>query len=75
MRIDSSRVKNNSPSLFEKTNKLVWTIDDVAKELSCSIRHVRKLVSKNRIPYLKVGRLVRFSPQRISEWLHKGGTR
>ncbi len=75
MKIDSSRVNKNSLALFEKTNKLVWTIDDVAKELNCSVRHVRKLVSRNKIPYLKIGRLVRFSPQRISEWLHKGGTR
>lgn len=55
--------------------KLVWTSEEVASELGCSIRHVRKLVSEDRIPYLKVGRLVRFSPLRLREWLHKGGTR
>jgi len=55
--------------------KLVWTVEDVAKELKCSPRHVRKLVSDDRIPFSKVGRLVRFSPMRLSEWLRKGGTR
>lgn len=55
--------------------KLVWTADDVARELQCSLRHVRKLVSEDRIPYFKIGRLVRFSPLRIREWLLKGGTR
>ncbi len=55
--------------------KLVWTIEDVAAELHCSVRHVRNLVSENKIPYFKVGRLVRFSPLRLREWLHKGGTR
>jgi excisionase family DNA binding protein len=55
--------------------KLVWNVEDVARELECSVRHVRKLVSENKIPYLKIGRLVRFSPLRVREWLHKGGTR
>ena len=56
-------------------DKLVWSVDDVAKELQISIRHVYKLVSRDKIPYSKVGRLVRFSPVRICEWLQKGGTR
>jgi excisionase family DNA binding protein len=55
--------------------KLVWTVDDVANELKCSVRHIRKLVSEDRIPFFKVGRLVRFSPLRLREWLQKGGTR
>lgn len=71
----SSQSREDSTSFFENINKLVWTVDDVAKELNCSIRHVRKLVSKNRIPYFKVGRLVRFSPLKISVWLQNGGTR
>lgn len=56
-------------------DKLVWTIEDVACELDCSIRHVYKLIATDRIPYAKVGRLVRFSSVRISEWLKQGGTR
>jgi excisionase family DNA binding protein len=56
-------------------NKLVWTVSDVARELGCSTRHIRKMVSDDNIPYCKVGRLVRFSPLRISEWLRNGGTR
>jgi excisionase family DNA binding protein len=55
--------------------KLVWSVDDVAKELHVSSRHVYKLVSRDKIPYSKVGRLVRFSPVSICEWLQKGGTR
>ena len=56
-------------------DKLVWSVEDVAKELSISIRHVRRLISSDKIPYAKVGRCVRFSPAKISEWLLKGGTR
>ena len=55
--------------------KLVWSVEDVARELHVTSRHVYKLVSNDEIPYAKVGRLVRFSPVRIYEWLNKGGTR
>lgn len=55
--------------------KLVWSVEDVARELSVSVRHVYKLMSSNKIPYSKVGRSVRFSPVKIAEWLQKGGTR
>ena len=56
-------------------DNLVWTIKDVAKELNCSIRLVQKLVAEDKIPYAKVGRLVRFSRLRIYDWLTKGGSR
>lgn len=61
-----------SSSLSE--NSLVWDVEDVARELGCSTRHVRRLVAENSIPYSKVGRLVRFLPAKIREWLAKGGT-
>ncbi len=63
-------LENNA--FFEK---LIWTVEDVARELNCSQRHVYKLISNDKIPYSKVGRLVRFSPARVSEWLRQGGTR
>ena len=69
-------ILNSSPApervFFEK---LVWSVEDVARELQVSERYVYKLVSNDKIPYAKVGRLVRFSPVRVCEWLKKGGTR
>ena len=56
-------------------NLLVWDVEDVARELKCSRRQIRRLVAENSIPYSRVGRLLRFSPQRVREWLTKGGTR
>ena len=55
-------------------DKLVLTASDVAKELHCSLRLVQKLVSEGRIPYAKVGRLVRFSRVQILDWLNHGGS-
>ena len=56
-------------------DNLTWTTKDVARELKISLRYVYKLISSDKIPYAKVGRLVRFSPVRVIEWLQKGGTR
>lgn len=75
MKMEKQMSNEKSASFFEINNKLVWTVDDVAKELNCSTRHIRKLVSRNRIPFFKVGRLVRFSPFKISAWLQNGGTK
>ncbi|MDB5038388.1 MAG: hypothetical protein JWQ35_1916 [Bacteriovoracaceae bacterium] len=61
-----------SPAFFDKE---VWTIKDVHSVLQCSERHIRELVSSGKIPYVKVGRLVRFYRTDLFEWLKKGGTR
>ena len=68
----SNAEEKASALLFDK---LVWSVEDVARVLHVTSRHVYKLVSNDDIPYAKVGRLVRFSPVRIYEWLNKGGTR
>lgn len=41
----------------------------LAEWLNDSVRHLRRLVDENRIPYIKVGHFVRFDPRAISEWL------
>jgi excisionase family DNA binding protein len=48
------------------------TIDELAQRLGITVRHVRRLVAEKRVPYYKVGRLVRFDPAEITTWL---GTR
>jgi len=44
-------------------------IEGLAGQLAISIRHVRRLVAERRIPYLKVGHLVRFDPEDVVQWL------
>ena len=41
----------------------------VAARLALSERHVRRLVSERKIPYMKVGHLLRFNPAEIADWL------
>jgi len=44
-------------------------IEGLAGHLATSVRHVRRLVAERRIPYLKVGHLVRFDPEEVLQWL------
>jgi excisionase family DNA binding protein len=44
-------------------------IPSVATVLHVTPRHIRRLVAERRIPYLKVGRFVRFDPAELSVWL------
>ena len=47
-------------------------IPELAALLGTSIRHIRRLTNEHRIPYLKVGRLIRFDPIEITRWLDEG---
>jgi excisionase family DNA binding protein len=41
----------------------------LATRLGVKVRFVRRLVDERRIPYLKVGRLVRFDPLEVERWI------
>jgi excisionase family DNA binding protein len=43
--------------------------DEVAKVLRVTPRHVRRLVAERRIPFVKVGRFVRFETGELDVWL------
>ena len=44
-------------------------VDGVAARLNITVRHVRRLVAERRIPYLKLGNLLRFDPEEVDAWL------
>ena len=41
----------------------------LAERLGITERHVRRLVAERRIPFVKVGRFVRFEPADVAKWL------
>ena len=41
----------------------------VARRLGVKVRHVRRLVSERRIPFVKWGHLLRFDPTEIEAWI------
>jgi excisionase family DNA binding protein len=44
-------------------------MDDVALWLGTSIRHVQRLVTERRLPYVKVGHFIRFDPEDVTQWI------
>lgn len=44
-------------------------ITRAAEHLGVTVRHVRRLVSERRIPYVKVGHLVRFDTRELGRWI------
>jgi excisionase family DNA binding protein len=54
-----------------RTNTPPHLIDmhEVAEVLCVTPRHIQRLVAERRIPYLKIGRFVRFDRAELSVWL------
>jgi excisionase family DNA binding protein len=46
-------------------------IGGVAERLGVQVRYVRRLVAERRVPYIKLGHLLRFDPAQIDEWLER----
>jgi excisionase family DNA binding protein len=53
----------------EGRRRPLLTIDEVEGQLGVSVRHVRRLVAERRIPLVKWGRLLRFDPAELEEWI------
>jgi excisionase family DNA binding protein len=45
-------------------------IEGLAARLGVSSRFVRRLVEERRVPFHKIGRLVRFDPAEVELWIH-----
>ena len=47
----------------------IITVEQLAEELGVSVRYVRRIVAERRIPYVKVGHLIRFQPDQVNGWI------
>jgi excisionase family DNA binding protein len=56
------------PQSTIQSESVLWTVDDVARYARCSVRHVTMLREQKGLPYRKLGRLVRFSPEAVKQW-------
>jgi excisionase family DNA binding protein len=52
--------------------EVLLDIDGLAARLGVTSRFVRRLVEERRVPYLKIGRLVRFDPSDVESWISAG---
>jgi excisionase family DNA binding protein len=44
-------------------------IKEVAARLGVEVRHIRRLVNEQRIPFVKWGHLLRFDPTEVDAWI------
>ncbi len=49
----------------------LMTMDQLAERLGVTRRHVRRLADERRVPFLRVGRFIRFDPTEIADWLNR----
>jgi hypothetical protein len=52
----------------QETPETLWTVSDVAGFFGCTVRHVINLQA-NGLPHFYLGRLVRFDPAEVREYL------
>jgi excisionase family DNA binding protein len=52
-----------------RTRAPLLDINAVALALGTTRRHVQRLVTERRMPFVKVGRFVRFDPAELDVWL------
>ncbi|MEK6579732.1 MAG: helix-turn-helix domain-containing protein [Bdellovibrionota bacterium] len=57
--------------IFENQEIKLLEITELAQFLSCTEKHIRNLVFRREIPFVKVGRLVRFNVGEIRSWLQE----
>jgi excisionase family DNA binding protein len=59
-----------STTSSRRETPVTWLgIPELAEMLSVSEDLIRSLVHQRRIPYYKVGKLIRFHPHEVTEWL------
>jgi excisionase family DNA binding protein len=44
-------------------------MEEVACWLGTSVRHVQRMVTERRVPYLKVGHFIRFDSRDVAQWI------
>jgi excisionase family DNA binding protein len=53
---------------MDQINKLL-TIWEVCEQYQISTHHLRSLIFKKQIPFIKLGRLIRFNRQQLDDWI------
>lgn len=63
------RAEKKPRALLPLTDDRLWSAEDVARAFTVSESWVLKQARAGLLPYVKLGRLVRFQPTTIRKWL------
>ncbi len=53
----------------EQTATLVWNMRETAQRLRISVGHLRNLIRRKEIPFVRLGRRILFHAQTVEQWL------
>ena len=60
---------NPRPAADTTAAPALWDVAGLAQRLGVTERFVRRLVAERRVPFYKIGKFIRFDPDRIDAWL------
>ena len=60
-----------SPKLDEDHEKILWTMEQVAKQLSVSTKTISRLIQKGKLPSIRFGRNVRIEKQAVYHFIER----
>ncbi|MCP3911834.1 MAG: helix-turn-helix domain-containing protein [Actinomycetia bacterium] len=71
-------MNNNHPQLdpgHHPESRVLIDVPGLAERLGVTQRFVRRLTAEDRVPFLKIGKFVRFDPEEIDHWVdgHREG--
>lgn len=62
-------LKKHASAASERGSRRFLKIGQVAELLNCSVPTLRYWVFRGKIPFIKIGRSIRFDEQEIFKWL------
>ena len=67
--VSHTRKPSNPAKRASAERRPLLDVQDVATWLGVDVVFVRRLVSERRIPFLKIGKYVRFDPDEVLLWM------
>lgn len=71
--LDGLIASEADPEPATTDDRSLITADDVAERLGVPKSRVYEMARQERIPHVRIGRLVRFSPVELESWIREGG--
>ena len=68
VRVEDNVMRSDHKPSSETSTEL-YDVPELARMLRVSEDFIRAQVQQRRIPYYKVGKLIRFDPREITDWL------
>lgn len=66
--VPRSTGSSESGSQSERDVGVLLDVHGAAQRLGVSVRFVRRLVEQRRVPFMKIGKFIRFDPATLDEW-------